>query len=125
MKLIVTNNPQVYEMCKDKNIIYLENQGFVDVLGKVRDLVHQNYMLLTHPLASNLMPDKTIYKTVILEQGSELDYGSLNVIEDAVFFASKVKRKLSTTLLTEDILEDMQLVDLEMVKDVLQEVMEG
>ncbi|NLG81372.1 MAG: glycine reductase [Bacilli bacterium] len=125
MKVIVTNNPQVNDICKDKNVIYLDGYDFVDVLTKTRDLIHQNYILLTHPLASNLMPDKTIYKTVILEKGTELDYGSLNLIEDAVFFAGNSKHKLNKAGLSESILKDLQLVDLEMVKDVLREITEG
>lgn len=125
MKVIVTNNPQVNDICKDKNVIYLDGYDFVDVLIKARDLIHQNYILLTHPLASNLMPDKTIYKTVILEKGTELDYGSLNLIEDAVFFAWNSKHKLNKAGLSESILKDLQLVDLEMVKDVLREITEG
>lgn len=125
MKVIVTNNPQVNDICKDKNVIYLDGYDFVDVLIKTRDLIHQNYILLTHPLASNLMPDKTTYKTVILEKGTELDYGSLNLIEDAVFFAGISKHKLNKAGLSESILKDLQLVDLEMVKDVLREITEG
>ena len=84
MKLIITNNPLVYEQCVKDNTLYLVNKDYLDVLILARDYLHQNYRLLTHPLSSNFLADKTFYKTIILEKGVSLDIDSINLIESAI-----------------------------------------
>lgn len=49
MKLI-TNNPKfIEENLKDIEIEYLD-VSYIDILRKVRDYVHENWEIVTHPL---------------------------------------------------------------------------
>lgn len=75
MRLVVTNNPQVKTYLSGKkldsyyDLIWIE--GYTeDVLRNVRNLCHNNYRLLTHPLSGSIKPNHTPYKTVILEKSA-------------------------------------------------------
>lgn len=46
--ILVTNNDRVYEKYKDQMKVILLD-GYEDVLIKVRDLVYDKHVLLTHP----------------------------------------------------------------------------
>ena len=59
----MTNNDRVYEKYKDiTNVILVES--YEAVLIKVRDLVYDRHVLLTHPQASSLKPNQTPYRSV-------------------------------------------------------------
>ncbi len=61
--ILVTNNDRVYEKYKDiTNVILVES--YEAVLIKVRDLVYDRHVLLTHPQASSLKPNQTPYRSV-------------------------------------------------------------
>ncbi len=115
MKLVITNNPLVNE--EDiKNINYLEGKDYLDVLITVRDLIHNNHKLLTHPLASNFLPDKTIYKTIIVEKSNELDFEGVNLISDAITLSESALTRRNQKIFREDILKDLQYVDYQVIK---------
>ena len=60
---LVTNNDRVYEKYKDVcNVILMEN--YESVMIKVRDLVYDRHILLTHPQASSLKPNQTPYRSI-------------------------------------------------------------
>ena len=63
--ILVTNNDRVYEKYKDTmKVLYM--QSYEEVLVKVRDLVYDRHVLLTHPQASSLKPNQTPYRSVIV-----------------------------------------------------------
>ena len=70
--ILVTNNDRVYEKYKDQMKVILLD-GYEDVLIKVRDLVYDKHVLLTHPQASSLKPNQTPYRSVIVYPGSGED----------------------------------------------------
>ena len=63
--ILVTNNDRVYEKYKDQMKVILLD-GYEDVLIKVRDLVYDKHVLLTHPQASSLKPNQTPYRSVVV-----------------------------------------------------------
>ena len=59
MKLI-TNNPKfVTENFKNIEVEYLD-VSYLDVLKKVRDYVHDNWEIITHPLYGSVNPNEKI-----------------------------------------------------------------
>ena len=70
--ILVTNNDRVYEKYKDiTNVILVES--YEAVLIKVRDLVYDRHVLLTHPQASSLKPNQTPYRSVAVYPKSDED----------------------------------------------------
>ena len=92
--LIVTNNPLVKEKIGGNyNIDFVEG-GILDVMEKLRDMIHTGSVLLTHPLSGSVKPGQTPYKSVMIHivKGS-VDADSLLMIEDTIDNCKKfVKR---------------------------------
>lgn len=62
---LVTNNDRVYEKYReDMEVLLLDS--YRDVLLKVRDLVYDRHILLTHPQASSLKPNQTPYRSIMV-----------------------------------------------------------
>ena len=61
-----------YEKYKDQMKVILLD-GYEDVLIKVRDLVYDKHVLLTHPQASSLKPNQTPYRSVVVYPKGEED----------------------------------------------------
>lgn len=84
--IIVTNNDRVYTKYKDATTVILLDT-YKDVLYKVRDLVYDRHILLTHPQASSLKPNQTPYRSVIVypKGNDEQDYmDSILLIEHCI-----------------------------------------
>ncbi len=110
-KLIVTNNPMVRERYSQQYDLKYEETSFVGVLKQVRDLVHQGYRLLTHPLSGSIKPNETPYKSVLLEESTgKIDEFSVRVIEEAVLTCDKFSQKKYPY--KKDVTRDFQFVDL-------------
>lgn len=63
--VVVTNNDWVEKKYKDMlTVIYVES--YEEVLVKVRDMVYDRHVLLTHPQASSLKPNQTPYRSVVV-----------------------------------------------------------
>lgn len=65
---IVTNNPSVKD--KYENIIFVEG-SFIDVLYKVRDLVHTGAELINHPLGASIRMFFSPYRSIIIRERPE------------------------------------------------------
>ncbi|CAM2873872.1 GrdX family protein [Hathewaya histolytica] len=80
--LIVTNNPIVKE--KNSNVYFVEG-SMEELLIKVRDLVHKDFELVTHPLGASLRMIFSPYRSVILKknQGSS-NYFHIELIENSI-----------------------------------------
>ena len=64
--LIVTNNPLVKEKIgKSYNIDFVDG-GNLNVMEKLRDMIHKGSKLLTHPLSGSVKPGQTPYKSVMI-----------------------------------------------------------
>ena len=92
--LIVTNNPLVKEKIEGNyNIDFVEGD-ILNVMEKLRDMIHKGSVLLTHPLSGSVKPGQTPYKSVMVHivEGN-VDADSLLMIEDAIDNCKKfVKR---------------------------------
>lgn len=78
---LVTNNDRVYEKYKDVcNVILMEN--YEAVMIKVRDLVYDRHILLTHPQASSLKPNQTPYRSIaVYPKGNDDNMKDIMLIE--------------------------------------------
>lgn len=121
MRLLITNNKNVKEFFEpiEKYTVDFIDGGYVDVLLKVRDYVHKNYALLTHPLSGSIKPNETPYKSIAVEPGSELDMFSLELIDNAISVYEKLQNDLKTPLWRENILDDFRVIDLDLIKHAL------
>lgn len=79
--ILVTNNDRVYEKYKDiTNVILMDS--YEAVLIKVRDLVYNRHLLLTHPQASSLKPNQTLYRSIaVYPKGKEDNMKDIMLIE--------------------------------------------
>ena len=121
--IILTNNPDVEESLKDKNVLRIDGT-YRDVLIRARDLVHQGHRLLTHPLMGSLKPNETPYRTsaVSSEKGA-LDTDSLLLIENAIETFDKfaqVTRPDRGINTPERMLADFRMIDLSLITSALE-----
>ena len=116
--LIVTNNPKVKDYFLNERVQLLD-EGYYDVLITVRDYVHNNYALLTHPLSGSVKPNETPYKTIALEETETLNFESLSLIEKAIETFVKLQKDSKTPLWTERIREDFMVIDFDLIKNAL------
>ena len=114
-KLIITNNPMVYEACAMKNeVVFEQGMDFMDVLLHVRNRIHAGGRLLTHPLSGSIKPFETPYKTVLMEmEGGGTDMDSLSIIEKSIETAKKLHKPAME--LTDAVKKDFQLIDFDLV----------
>ncbi|PAB61057.1 GrdX family protein [Anaeromicrobium sediminis] len=79
---IISNNPMVKN--EFENTIWVDGNP-KDVLIKTRDLLHQDYELVTHPLNASIKMVLSPVKSIILRKIKEnKDLFQLEVIEDSI-----------------------------------------
>lgn len=123
-KVIITNNSKVYNRYKDLyNVTYLEDGCYMDVLYKTRDLIHENFKLLTHPMAGSLKPNQTPYKSIIATKVGKTDYESIMLIENSLDAAHKFLKFKITPEWNKKILNDFKTVDLSLIENVVKNPM--
>ncbi|MGL5440568.1 MAG: GrdX family protein [Filifactoraceae bacterium] len=120
MKLI-TNNPMVRDYFENISKISVQfiDGNYKDVLETVRDLVHENYEILTHPLSGSVKPNETPYKSVAVESSDSLDVQSLELIENAINTYSKLQKDKETPNWIPRVLDDFAVIDLDLIKNAL------
>lgn len=80
--LIITNNPRVAE--KHEHVFFIDG-SVEETLVKVRDLVHEGYELISHPLPASLRMMFSPVRSVILGKKLEkMDFLAAEIIEDSV-----------------------------------------
>jgi hypothetical protein len=86
---IVTNNKLVTEEYPALEVI-----GDLDaVFLKVRDLVHEGYVIMTHPLSGSIKPHETEFKSIVMAKGDgTMNFDSLHLIENAITTSAKFKK---------------------------------
>ncbi len=117
-KIIITNNPKVYENYSNKmDILYSDTFSYLDVLLKARDKIHEGHSLLTHPLSGSVKPNETPYKSVAISvESTTLNMESLMIIEESINTAKKFIGGKKTPNWTEQILEDFQAIDFYLIR---------
>ena len=114
--LIVTNNPLVRE--KYENVLFVEG-SVEETLIKVRDLVHEGYELISHPLAASLRMMYSPFRSILVGRKLEkTDFLHAEIIEDSI-----IKHKMHNDHRKQDLVnsDDYQLVDLTLLEAALKE----
>lgn len=115
---VVTNNPKTREFFGEATVVFIDG-SYGDVLIKVRDLIHVNHKLLTHPLSGSVKPNETPYKSIALEVGSEFDMDGLHLIEKAIETYNKLQKDSVTPNWIERVKEDFMVIDFELIKNAI------
>lgn len=114
---IVTNNPMSKQKFMGKYKIEFIEGPQLGILKKVRDYIHKGNRLLTHPLMGSVKPNETPYRTVCvsLEVMDNVDFQSLDIIENSIATTEKFLNDFSTPNWSEKILADFQLIDSDLI----------
>lgn len=116
---IITNNPLVQEILKDRYIVEYINCNYLEVLTKCRDYIHVGYKLLTHPLSGSIKPNETPYKSIAIKNNSNLDIESLSLIEKSIDTSLKFNNNFETPSWNQRTLKDFQIVDLDIIENAI------
>ena len=118
--IVVTNNPKVKEYFEEAGLelIYIDG-GYRMVLEELRDKIHINYHLLTHPLSGSIKPNETPYKSVAIIKEKAFDMFSLELITNALEVYDRLEKDLKTPLWSDRILDDFMVIDLDLIKNAL------
>jgi hypothetical protein len=115
--VIITNNPKIKEKFEELKIDFVDNLS--DVYSKSRDLVHQDWKLMSHPLAGSVKPAQNPYRSIILAPAKKLDFYSLNTIENAIQKLNQFKKNHKKREYSQKIKEDYQVIDLTLINSAL------
>ena len=122
MKLI-TNNPKfIEENLKDIEIEYLD-VSYIDILRKVRDYVHENWEIVTHPLYGSVKPNETIYRTIVIKEKNSLDITSVNLISDAVLTFKKFRNNREVPQWTDRVKDDFSVIDHDLIINAINRIL--
>ncbi|MEW6622155.1 MAG: GrdX family protein [Bacillota bacterium] len=115
--LIVTNNPLVAEKYQGKLPVVFKEKSVDELLVKVRDMVHQGYTLVSHPLPASLKLLFAPYRSVIVAgKSSGLEPLHVETIENSIIKYRKhmLHRKIDSR---ND--EDYRFIDLKLTESAL------
>jgi len=116
--LVVTNNKKVLETYPNQ-VQFIEG-SVLDVFLRCEQLLKEGYDLVTHPLSGNLQVSKTPFKSVVLEETNEnVQPKSLELIRLCI---EKVK-EVQPISYPDAVLEDFAFLDLELIKEPLEELL--
>ncbi|MCI5869837.1 MAG: GrdX family protein [Dorea sp.] len=118
--ILITNNDRVHEKYKDQlEIILLRT--YEEVLIKVRDLVYDRHVLLTHPQASSLKPNQTPYRSVVVyPRGEDDNTKDIMLIEKCLQVYYEWQKIAPTPEKYDDrIANDFKTIDLSVVESII------
>lgn len=122
MKLI-TNNPKfIEENLKDIEIEY-SDVSYIDILRKVRDYVHENWEIVTHPLYGSVKPNETIYRTIVINENNSLDIMSVNLISDAIVTFKKFRNNREVPQWTDRVKDDFSVIDHDLIINAINRIL--
>lgn len=122
MKLI-TNNPKfIEENLKDIEIEYLD-VSYIDILRKVRDYVHENWEIVTHPLYGSVKPNETIYRTIVIKEKNSLDITSVNLISDAILTFKIFRNNREVPQWTDRVKDDFSVIDHDLIINAINRIL--
>ncbi len=119
--LLVTNNARIVPHVSSSRFI----EGTArDVFIAARDLVHQGWRLLTHPLYGNFRPLQQPFRSVLLQNPSlssaSVDMDSLELLEKALaFYVLPKEASAANAGFASNTLEDLAFLDMELMKESL------
>lgn len=116
-KLIVSNNPLLKKKLEDYEKIFVSSLS--EVYQTSRDMIHQNWILLTHPLAGSIKPAQNPYRSIVLASSAELDFFSLKTIENAILKFEQFSQHHQIREYSPEIKKDYQVIDLSLLNSAL------
>ncbi len=113
--VVVTNNPLVLlELSGDHTVDFAE-QTYLELLERVRSMVHEGSRILSHPQAGGVQSGETPYRSILVQPvHGPVDVDSLKLIESAIAATRKFQNK--TPLYKEGVSRDFQVVDLALIR---------
>lgn len=122
--LLVTNNSKAQEKYREHPAIgveYLADGSYLDVLIRVRDMIHEGWHLMSHPQASNLKPNQCPWKTVLIAKDIEAQpfARDIEMIEQSISAWHKFTKGMAAPKWPESALRDFRTVDLSVVESAL------
>lgn len=123
--LLVTNNDKALKTYQDDAVVgveYLADKSYLDVLIRVRDRIHTGWHLMSHPQASNLKPNQSPYKTILISCGAAAEpfVRDIELIESALMAYDKFTKGMLPPRWSERALADFKTVDLAVVQSAFQ-----
>lgn len=116
--LIVTNNPAVYtdsQIASAKE--FVDSTSMLEVLVRVRDLIHEGHLLLTHPLSGSLKPNENPYKSILVSKVIQKNNDEhIMMIENAIETCRKFLKHKAVPNYSERIMNDFMYVDKTIIK---------
>ena len=118
MDILVTNNKIVQKKYETACKIEFVDGKPIDVLYRVRDLVHAGNKLLSHPLSGSIKPNESPYKSILVsEKADSLDLDSLKLVENSIATIAKFDSPI--TVLPKNIMQDFQTIDYTLISSAL------
>lgn len=115
--LLLSNNPLVAE--NYKNVFFYKRPAF-EILVMARNMVHQGYQLLSHPLPANFKMISSPYKTIVFSnEKKSIDIFHLEVMENSIL---KLMRNVGEKGMCHDNDREYQKLDLWYTTAVLREL---
>ncbi|HHY05123.1 MAG TPA: hypothetical protein GX534_08060 [Thermoanaerobacterales bacterium] len=115
--LIVTNNPSVKQHFKSASY---HDCSTLDILIKTRNLLHQGFSLVTHPLCANVKMMCSPFKSIVVAKNQKNnEVMSLEIIESSILKLGKHLKQKGLDYLNED---DYKKLDLWFLKTALDEL---
>lgn len=116
--LIITNNPKVAILPGAE----FHQETLLEILTRVRNMVHSGFTLISHPLAGSVKPNETPYKSIILETmpNEAIDETSLRIIEGSIATATKLLLDRPLKIRAQQIMDDYAVIDLSLIESGLQ-----
>lgn len=117
---LVTNNDRVYLKYRDEiKCILLDN--YEDVLIKVRDMIYDRHILLTHPQASSLKPNQTPYRSIIVYPKNNEDNMNDVLLIEKCLEVFKAWQNISVTPQNYEnkVSEDFKTIDLSVIENII------
>ena len=115
---IITNNPMVKERLGEQYNVEFEDLSYEGTLRKVRDLIHQGYQMLSHPLSGSVKPNETPYKSIMVScKQKDVDPVSVDIIQNAIMSCGKFQFK--SDKYKPEVYEDFQVIDFTLISSAI------
>lgn len=118
--ILITNNDKVIAKFGD-TIKCIMCKNYEDVMIKTRDMVYTGHKLLTHPQASSLKPNQTLYRSIIIyPKEGEDNTEDIMLIEKCVeIFRQWQDIARSPDSYPENVADDFKTIDLSVIENVI------
>ena len=118
--ILLTNNDKVVAKFGD-TIKCIMCKNYEEVMIKTRDMVYTGHKLLTHPQASSLKPNQTLYRSIIIyPKEGEDNTEDIMLIEKCVeTFRQWQDIARSPESYPENVTNDFKTIDLSVIENVI------